>query len=868
LIIVSSGLYGQIDEEISPLDSTQSLLSNDSTIVVESSAEEDDKSVLDNEVDYDAVDSIFFDLSKNEVQLYGDAVVTYGDITLTAHKISYNFDDYTVIAEGGIDSAGNTIGMPTFKQGKETFDAEQINYNFNSEKGYIKEVRTEVADAYVQAKVSKKQKNNEVHIKGGYFTTCDKEKPHFGFKTTKMIVIPNDKVVTGPGYLVFFDKIPMPIGLPFALIPNQDRRASGIVMPTYGDAVSTQQGFYLRNGGYYWAINEYFHTKILGSIYANGSWGITSESTYNSRYKFNGKLTLVYEDFILYGSSDVQSGTSISKSFNVSWNHTQAAKANQYSSFNSNVNFVSGGGYRNNVNSTTDQYINKNINSNISYRYIIPNSPFNVSISTQLSQVLDPDSARAVNSTNDLSLPKLTFNMKRIDLPLSFLKKNKMGKTKWFEKIGLTYALNAENRLKYNQQQLDTTIINGDNFADIFNIKNGVRHTAGLSTSFSFKTISITPNINTTGNWYFQNYEKYLDPVDLVEVTDTIKEFSQVWDVRGGINFTGKLYGMYAFKGDHWLKAMRHQITASAGINYSPGTSTQQFGYVGDDGAFVSYNPYEGSIYSPPNSKPTNIYNFRLINDLEAKVKTETDSTIEYKKVKFIDNLALDAAYDALSDSIKWSDIRLSGRFTKLFDVLNINYSAIFDPYGYNSSAKKVNESWLSQNNGLVRMRSASVAASFSLRSKKKTKKVKPKNEAEQTIQNEFEEDPSLFENLNIPWDVNVSYNINLTNSPRSINDSLFFENDINNTIGVRGSFTVFKMFRFSVNTNYDFVDLSFTMTTLGLYVDLHCWEFSVNVRPTGGLQSYSFALNVKSPLLKDLKIKKDATYGGGAGFF
>ena len=221
-----------------------------------------------------------------------------------------------------------------------------------------------------------------------------------------------------------------------------------------------------------------------------------------------------------------------------------------------------------------------------------------------------------------------------------------------------------------------------------------------------------------------------------------------------------------------------------------------------------------------------------------------------------------------MKDSIKWSDIRLSGRFTQLFDVLNINYNAVFDPYSYDSSARKTNDSWLSDNNRLVRIKSATLSANFSLRSKKKSKKIKPKNEAEQAIQEEYEEDPSLFENLNVPWDVSVNYNINVSSRPTSTNDSLYFDTSINNTLGIRGSFTVFKIFRFTVSTGYDFVNFDFAMTTLGLYVDLHCWEFSASVRPTGGLKSYSFALNVKSPLLKDLKIKRESTYGGGSGFF
>ena len=871
LIIISTGIFGQSNIDSTSVDSLSVITDPAETVNYDSTAtSSDSQSVLEHEVEYDAVDSILFDLKNNTVYLYGEAQVIYGDITLTANQISYNFDSYSVVAIGGVDSSGKEMGKPFFKQGKEEFTAKKITYNFESQKGYIQEVRTEVADAYVHAKQSKKQANNHVHIKGGYFTTCDKEKPHFGFKTTRMIVIPDDKIVTGPGYLTFFNVIPVPIALPFALIPNQNRNASGIILPTYGVAQAYNQGFYLKDGGYYWSINDYLHMAFKASIFANGSWDVSNATEYAARYKFKGNFKIRYEDYII-GDKDIEaSSTQLTKSVTINWSHIQDTKASPNSNFNANVNYAAGSGNRYNLSATDQQYINKNINSTISYKYSIPNSPFNLSLNARMSQVINEYSTdtTTLSTTNDISLPQLTFNMTRIDLPLSFLRKNKSGGKKWFEKIGANYTMNAENRLKFNQQQLDSIKLTPDNFEQYLNIRNGIKHDASLSTSFKVKTFSVSPSIRTNGNWYFRHLNKYLDPNDLTEQTDTIKEFSQVWNISGGINVTGKLYGMYSFKGDKWIKAMRHQVTGSAGVNYSPGVSTQEYGYVGDDGAFVSYNPYEGSIYSPPSSRPTNIYNFRLINDLEAKVKSKTDSTETFKKVKFINNLTMDASFDALADSIKWTDIRMNGRFTKLFNALDINYNAIFDPYSYDEKAKKTNTSWYTETGNLVRIKSAGLTASFSLKSKKKEKKIKATNAAELAIQKEYEEDPGMFQNLNIPWDVSFNYNINVVSTPKSSGDMLFFDEKINNTLGLRGSFTVFKIFRFSVNTGYDFVNTDFSLTTLGLYVDLHCWEINATLRPNGGRQSYSLSINVKSPLLKDLKIKRESTFGGASGVF
>ena len=845
----------------------------------DSSATSDD--FLDNEVIYNAVDSMLFDLSTNEVHLYGEAYVKYGDITLTAENIIYDFDSYLVSAEGGVDSLGKPKNLPIFKQGKEEFEATSINYNFETQKGYIKEVYSKADQAFVFAKVSKKQPNNNVHIKGGFFTTCDKPNPHYSFRSPKMIVIPNDKVITGPGY-VAVGNIPLPIGLPFIMFPTKSDKASGIIIPKYGD--SDKQGFFLRDGGFYWAMNDYFHTEFLGTIYTNGSWGVKNNSAYKKRYKFSGNFTLEYQDFV-FGDKNIEGNSTESKSFTVRWTHRQDPKASKNSTFNTSVNFVSGSGYRNDIGSSSSDYVNRNFNSNIAYSLKIPNTPFSLTANAKLTQRvditdIDPDSdIQTTATTNEITLPQVTFNMKRTDIPMAWIKKNKASKKRWYEKVGFTYTMNIENRIKYSPQQLDTINLNSDNYKSYIDLRNGIKHKANISTSFKIKTLSISPFINANGSMYSQKIEKFIDPDTHESFTDTLSGFSSVWGVNTGVNLTTKLYGMYAFKGDGFIKAMRHQITFSAGATYDPGNPTNLFGYVKDDGKYDDYSPYEGAIFSPPSSRPTNRYNFKIINDLESKVKSKKDSVETYNKVKFIDNLSTGVSFDAFRDSIKWSDVALTGRFTQIANVINVNYNAIFDPYAYNSDNRKIGSSYFEQTGKLIRLKSAGVVATYKMKSKNQGKNTKPKNEGEQKLKDLEEEkleeeklensEIGFFDNLSIPWTLNINYNMNMV-KPVIINEQGQFTDTTTfiQTLSLSGNFTVFRIFRFGVQTGYDFLNKEIQPTRLSMYVDLHCWEFSVSVRPNGRQKSYSVSFNVKSPLLKDLKIKKEDTFGGGGGFF
>ena len=890
LIILSIQLSGQVVTDSTSIDSLTAItilpdsslikikqvnISLPDSIVKADSIKTDDSGFLEYKVEYNATDSMLFDLSKNQVHLYGESYVKYGDITLTSDNIVYDFDTYSVEARGGVDSLDKPKDMPIFKQGREEFKATEISYNFKSEKGFIKEVYSKMDEAFVYAKQSKKQPNNHVHIKGGFFTTCDKPNPHYSFRTTKMIVIPDDKVITGPGYLSV-GKVPLPVALPFAIFPNRTDQASGIIIPKYGD--SRQQGFFFRDGGYYWAINDYIHTEFLGTIFTNSSWGIKNKTAYVKRYKFRGNFVLSYQDFV-FGDRDIEGNSSESKSFTANWSHRQDNKASKNSSFNANVNFVAGSGYRNDIAANQEDYINRSFNSNIAYALKIPNTPFSLTANAKMSQKVTIDGegdSQTNRTTNDLTLPQITFNMQRITIPMAWIRKNKVGSPKWYEKIGITYTMNAQNRIKYTPSQLDTIKLTRNNYRQFIDIKNGIDQRANLSTSFSIKTLTFTPFVNGRLVTYSSQIEKFLDPENLETVTDTLYGLTSVGGINSGMALTTKLYGMYSFKRNGRIQAMRHQVTLTVNGSYTPALSnTRVYGYFGDEGTFSFYDRYQGAIYSAPSSQAQNTYNFTLINDLEAKVKNKSDSTTTkqtYRKVKFIDNLRASTSYDALRDSIKWRDVNINGRFTKLFNVLTINYNAILDPYAYNTSGQKIKSSYFKQTGKPIRLRSAGFVAQFRIKSKKKAKKIKPKNQSEQQILDMIEEkekeDPGSFFNFNVPWTVSINYNLRLTNTPLVLeNGKLFNEtNFTSNTVSVVGSFTLFKMFSFSVGSGYDIKNKDVLPSRLNLTVDLHCWELALNYR-TGRQQSYSISFYVKSSLLRDLKIEKKDTFQGGSFF-
>ncbi|MCK5823667.1 MAG: LPS-assembly protein LptD, partial [Bacteroidales bacterium] len=532
---------------------------------------------IDAIIDYSAADSIIFSKSTNKLYLYKDAQITYKDIELKADYIELDLEKNEVFATGLLDSLKKIIGKPIFKQGSEEFESEKIIYNFKTEKGLIKGVFSKQSGGYLHSETTKKLPSNEICVKNGKYTTCDLEHPHFYIALTKAKVIPDDKIVSGLAYLVIED-IPLPVGIPFGFFPNTKSSKSGVLIPTYGE--EKRRGFYLRNGGWYQAINDNVDLSIRGDIYSKGTWQANVRSRYKKRYKFSGNIDVSYSDLVVSekGLSDYMK----TKQYKILWRHSQDPKANPNSNFSANVNLGSSS-YDKYSSNNNAAHLKNTTQSSIHYDKTFQGTPFNFSANFNHSQ-------NSIDSIVNLTLPEMTFNMKRI---FPFKMKNNIGKTKWFEKIGISYSSNLKNTVSI----IDTSLFTQETIDEL---KYGVVHKIPLSTSFKIlKYFTASPSINYTERWYFNYLNKYINEADTTLVTDTINGFNRVFDYNYNASLNTQIYGMYQFK-KSFIKALRHRLTPSVTLSYRPDFSNAKWGYYKTDplDSTKTYSVYSNGIYS------------------------------------------------------------------------------------------------------------------------------------------------------------------------------------------------------------------------------------------------------------------------------
>ena len=832
-------------------------------------------SAIETQVICSASDSVWRDLNHKKIFYFGNAEAKYDDITLTAACLEFDLETSTCKARGVLDSLGKLQGRPVFTQGETTFEAEAMQYNFKTKKGVISKVWTEESGGYLHGERIKRMDDNTINIRSGGYTTCDlKDHPHYMFKFTKAKVIPDDKIVTGPIYMTVSD-IPLPIALPFALIPNTKGKKSGLIIPTYGE--SPTRGFYLENGGYYWALNDNYDLQVLGDIYTRGSWGIKPTFRYNKRYKFNGSLALGFavNKIGTKGAADYEE----SNDFKILWTHKQDPKAHPRHSFSADVNIVSSNFNKYNA-TTTNEQLSNTFKSSIAYQTSFAGKYF-LTLNASHSQ-------NTLTRQVTVSLPELTFTVNRF-YPLKNV--GKTGKKRWYQDLNVNYSMNAKNYIN----GIDTVLFKDftDNFGEWAknlyrdHMQLGVKHTGAVNLPIKlFKHFSLTTSATLNDYFYFKHIEnQWITDSDTTGhlQTDTIHGFRNLVDFNVSSTLTTKAYGIVRFaKGP--IRAIRHVITPSVGFTYKPNFSDPKWGvyntYVDGDGKEQVYNMFPNSLYGTPSQTQSGLITYNIGNTLDMKVPSRNDTITGMKNVTLLEAFNISGNYDVTKDSLRFSTLSISAR-TTLFKKLKISYSSVWDPYAADSLGRRINKFEIVENGRLFHKNNStwqfSLGYSFSQNDidKLKGKKTGSQPSFEDEIQNRAQQsmnvtedelndimgNPNAYVDWNTPWSITLNYNLSYTSSVVYAAMLGTTTNRLTNTISINGDISLTPKWKVTFTTGWDFTNKGLSNTNISVYRDLHCWEMRFNWTPIGYYKSWNFTINVKAAALKDLKLTKKKDY-------
>ena len=832
---VSGYLHDTIPQVKNPADSTVTTKKEHTTIEAK--------------VERTARDSIVQDIAHKKVYMYGNAVITYEDITIKADYIEVDFKTNSLYATGLPDSTGKIRGVPEFTEGKETFKAKTMTYNFKTKEGIIKNVLTKDDLGFLHGQKVKKMEDNSINVLRGAFTTCNlEENPHFAFNFKKARVIPDDKIVTGPVYMEI-EGVPTPLVLPFGYFPNKKGRKSGILMPTYGE--SQKRGFYLENGGYYWAISDKVDFQITGDIYTRGSWAIKPQLRYRKRYKFGGALNFGYGVNVIStkGAPDYEKTTD----FRIRWTFKQDPKARPHSTFSADVNIITSNYIKYNTSSVND-FLSNEFQSSISYQTSWAGKYF----------LTVNGSHRQNTKTHQItvSLPEFTFSVNRF-YPL----KKAGGKKRFYEDLSIQYSMNAKNTV----HTFDSLFLTEETLTE--KMQNGMIHKLPISLPMKiFKYFTWSNSINITDRMYSQYINRDWSNDTIIQgndtivgsvKTDTIKGFANAFDFSITSSLTTKVYGMVKIRKGP-VRAIRHVLTPSVNFSYIPDFGNETWGYydsyIDGNGKEVVYSKFTGSLYgSPPSQKSGNI-GITLNNNLEMKVRSKKDTITGLKKIKLIDNLTVSWSYNLAADSLNMSPLRISGR-TKLWKNITLQCGSSWDPYDVDSSGRRINQYLWQTQKKLLRKENTTLSLSVGLRlgDKDFKKKKKPK-EASQEELDQIHQNPHEFVDWDIPWSLNVNYNFNYTNKILYNDFQRLPKRTIVQTLSVRGQINLTPKWKVTFRSGWDFTHNEISFTSINLYRDLHCWEMRFSWIPLGPRKSWNFSINIKSSVLQDLKLtrKKD----------
>ncbi|MGB0891700.1 MAG: putative LPS assembly protein LptD [Flavobacteriaceae bacterium] len=820
------------------------------------------KEAIDGIIVHDAEDYSIQDAKKNILTLYNKAVVKYQNLEIKAGIIIIDNNKETLIAKGIKDSLGYHQ-KPQFKQDGQESEQDSLIYNFKSKKAIIYGVKTTQSGIITYGTKTKRVNDSTIYMRKLRFTTS--KNFDYYIATNKAKMVPGKKIIVGLSNLVIAD-VPLPVALPFAYLPLGDKRTSGFIIPTYGQ--SNTQGYFLQNGGYYFAINDYFDLTALGDVYSNGSWGLRFDSSYKMRYKFNGNFSIRFENVInsIKGFDDYGKSTN----FNINWRHSQDQKASPNSRFSASVNLGSSKYFRESLNQNNNsQFQTNTLSSSISYYKNFVGTPFNMNVTATHQQNTNTEEI-------NMTLPSLQLNMDRIN---PFKGKGGVQKNA-FQKIGLNYSMKGEYRIKTT----DSLFFKPEMFKTAL---SGVKHNASLSTAMKvMKYFTLSPSVNYSETWNFNYINKRFDK-DIKDntgaivggvVIDSLRGFKTFREYNANLSLSTTLYGDFNFKGKR-LKAIRHTMRPSISYGYKPNFAKSHSRTIVTDlqGTTETYSIFENSLYRAPLGGTSNALTFSVNNTIEAKVAPkDPESDEEDKKITILNNLSLNASYDLTRDSLRWSTISMSTG-TRLFkDKLNLTLSGSFDPY----QVKKVNGTIININkfNSFPRLQSATINANYSLSSKdfEKTPEGKKKNNQNNIGNNQT---PDVFgQNINpangfssqlngggqeettkeaklyqakMPWNLNLVYTASYSND--GINSSTLS----NNSLMFSGDLEFSPKWKVGFNSAYDLKEQDFGFTSINFSRDLDSWRFNFNWVPFGARTSYYFFIGVKSSVLQDLKWEK-----------
>ena len=871
---------------------------NDSVAAAEDSIRKSQKkSALDAPVVYTATDSMTFFMDTKNAHLYGNADVKYQNIDLTSENIRMNMDSSIVHATYGLDSLGNMFGKPVFKEGSDEYKTQTISYNFKTKKGFITNLYTTQEDGFITSEESKKSEDGVYYARRGTYTTCDEEHPHFYIRMSRMKVRPGKNVFSGPAWLVVED-VPLPLAIPFAYFPITSTYSSGFIMPTYGDEFT--RGFYLRDGGYYFAISDYMDLKVTGEIFTKGSWGIGAQTTYKKRYKYGGNFYFNYQ--VTKDGEKNMPDYSVQKNFKIQWSHRTDPKASPNSSFSASVNFATQSYEKNNLTSLYNpiSYSQSTRTSSISYSHNFRKIGLSLSTSANISQNMR-------GSTLALLLPSMSWSLSTV---YPFKRKASVGKERWYEKISLKYTGTLSNSISTKEDKLLHSSLVKD-------WKNGMKHNIPISASFNIlKYINITPMLNYTERWYTNKVIQSWDEGNNKVVRDTIYGFNRVFDYNLSLSANTKLYGTYKPNPKVFgekLQMVRHVITPSISFSYAPDFGDSRWGYwktytrTDEEGNVtqVPYSPYAGSLYGTPATGKTGAISFSISNNVEAKIKARNDSL---KKISIIDELGASLSYNMAAERQPWSN--LSTRLRLKWGKTTFNMSAVFMTYAYEFD-KNGNvvvgdrTEWSYGRWGRFQGLSKNLSYTFNNQSfrqiKEKIRKLfgrgKDNDEEIDNVDTDEESDDADDLETNIdnpnkrsntksdssddldadgymkfqmPWAFSISYGLTMyEDRSKDINvKTMRYPYSFTQNLNFSGNLKLASNWNCNFASGWDFTTKKISMTTVNISRDMHCFNISCGL-VFGVHTSYHISLRANASTLTDaLKYDKKSSYSSSIQWY